>query len=189
MGETAVSEKATFQQIKADLVDWPDDVIQQWLLFYAQPSQAGWPPPESLVGSRWKYLISRPLSWWRNVSWELESLSLEASTFSLTDQHTLIQMYRAYFEGEHNSYSAILDGPDRASSVFKYIYSIGKLPKPPIAMEATGGLTFVDGSHRVVAWLAYVHQHGQGRLDDAAIAPVPLQNVWVGRHGSGELFR
>ena len=48
--------------IKNDLPDWPDDVIEQWLHYFAQ--DCGWPPPEPLGNHRWKGLLGgKPLSW------------------------------------------------------------------------------------------------------------------------------
>jgi hypothetical protein len=55
--------------IKNDLPDWPDDVIEQWLHYFAQ--DCGWPPPEPLGNHRWKGLLGgKPLSWWKKVSWK-----------------------------------------------------------------------------------------------------------------------
>jgi hypothetical protein len=34
--------------IKKDLPNWPDDVIDQWLLYFANEPDCGWPPPDPL---------------------------------------------------------------------------------------------------------------------------------------------
>lgn len=47
--------------IKADLPDWPDDVIEQWLLKFANQSEMGWPPPDPMEGHRWEVLITHPI--------------------------------------------------------------------------------------------------------------------------------
>jgi hypothetical protein len=38
----------TLADIKKDLPAWPDDVIEQWLLYLARRDDTGWPPPEPL---------------------------------------------------------------------------------------------------------------------------------------------
>jgi hypothetical protein len=39
--------------IKKDLPAWPDDVIDQWLHFFANEKDLGWPPPDPLGDHRW----------------------------------------------------------------------------------------------------------------------------------------
>jgi hypothetical protein len=49
--------------IKKDLPEWPDDVIEQWLLYFANEPDCGWPPPEPLGAHRWAGLLGgKPLS-------------------------------------------------------------------------------------------------------------------------------
>lgn len=56
-------------EIKSDLPEWPDDVIEQWLHYFANEPDCGWPPPDPLGNHRWKGLLGgKPLSWWKNVS-------------------------------------------------------------------------------------------------------------------------
>lgn len=57
--------------LKRDLPQWPDDVIEQWLLNFANEPDCGWPPPDPLGEHRWAALLGgRPLSWWQNVTWK-----------------------------------------------------------------------------------------------------------------------
>jgi hypothetical protein len=46
----------TVADIRKDLPDWPDDVIEQWLLYFANEADCGWPPPDPLGDHRWKRL-------------------------------------------------------------------------------------------------------------------------------------
>jgi hypothetical protein len=41
-----IRRMTTLQDIKKDLPDWPDDVIDQWLLKLANQTGMGWPPPD-----------------------------------------------------------------------------------------------------------------------------------------------
>jgi hypothetical protein len=43
--------------IQKDLSGWPDDVIDQWLLYFANEPDCGWSPPEPLGNHRWKALL------------------------------------------------------------------------------------------------------------------------------------
>jgi hypothetical protein len=44
--------------IKADLPNWPDDVVDQWVLKLANQSGMGWPPPDPMEGHRWEPLLT-----------------------------------------------------------------------------------------------------------------------------------
>ena len=43
--------------IKKDLPAWPDDVIDQWLLYFANEPDCGWPPPDLLGDHRWARIL------------------------------------------------------------------------------------------------------------------------------------
>jgi hypothetical protein len=54
----------TVEDVKKDLPDWPDDVVDQWLVYFANEPDGGWPPPNPLGDHRWRRLFrGRPLSW------------------------------------------------------------------------------------------------------------------------------
>jgi hypothetical protein len=46
----------TVADIKKDLPDWPDDVVDQWLVYFANEPDGGWPPPNPLGDHRWSRL-------------------------------------------------------------------------------------------------------------------------------------
>lgn len=178
-----------FEKVQNDLPDWPADVIRQWLLVYAQGT-AGWPPPDPLTPeSRWKGLISRPLSWWQGVVWTRVLSPLDKSEICALDRDTQGKMHHAYFGGGYNEYSFISDGRERALSVLLFIREHGTLPAAPIAMKISDGLTFVDGSHRMVAWHIYTELAETNKLSDGAAVRASSQPVWVGEHLSGEYYR
>jgi hypothetical protein len=73
----------TLADIKNELPAWPDDVIRQWLHYFANEPDCGWPPPEPLGDHRWSRLLGgRPLSWWKNVTWKKEKVKCELASLS-----------------------------------------------------------------------------------------------------------
>lgn len=63
----------TRQDIKADIPDWPNDVVDQWLLRLANHPGMGWPAPDPMTGHRWELLLTDPISWWKDVTWTPET--------------------------------------------------------------------------------------------------------------------
>lgn len=45
------------QDIQKDLPGWPEDVIDQWLLYFANEPDLGWSPPEPLGEHRWGHIL------------------------------------------------------------------------------------------------------------------------------------
>jgi hypothetical protein len=73
----------TVAAIKKDLPDWPNDVVEQWLHYFASELDCGWPPPEPLGTHRWKGLLGgKPLSWWKNVTWKKQTLTFNLANLT-----------------------------------------------------------------------------------------------------------
>jgi hypothetical protein len=63
----------TVADIKEKLPNWPDEVVGEWLLYFA--NEIGWPPAEPLGTNRWGGILgNRPLSWWADVTWKEENV-------------------------------------------------------------------------------------------------------------------
>jgi hypothetical protein len=137
-----------FAVIKADLPDWPDEVIEEWLLKLANRGpDTGWPPPERLDGHAWKYILGgRPLSWWKDVTWQLEEHDLKFDALSQASRRIVNQMIDAHINGVANTYSTLLDSKDRFESVARYIAENGTFPKPLVVMQLKDGLSVIDTS-------------------------------------------
>src|SRR6266536_866942 len=43
--------------IRKDLPAWPNDIVEQWLHYFANEPDCGWPPPEPLGDHRWGRLL------------------------------------------------------------------------------------------------------------------------------------
>ena len=75
--------RVSLADIKNNLPTWPDDVIEQWLYYFANEPDCGWPPPEPLGDRRGSRLLGgRPLSWWKDVTWEKEKVKCELASLS-----------------------------------------------------------------------------------------------------------
>src|SRR5271154_5454589 len=78
-----VISMADLAEIKKDIPTWPDDVIDQWLLYFANEPDCGWPPPEPLGNHRWNGLLGgKPLPWWKNVTWEKETVTCDLASLT-----------------------------------------------------------------------------------------------------------
>jgi hypothetical protein len=63
----------TVTDIQKDLPDWPKEVIDPWLIEFANDPGMGWPLPRPYGDHRWGRLLGqREISWWQNVTWKLE---------------------------------------------------------------------------------------------------------------------
>jgi hypothetical protein len=140
----------TATQIKSDLPNFPDQVIDTWLLPLAR--DAGWPPAPF---SRWDaILLDRPLSFWRSLVWErrivpLNWLTLESG--SLARLQGLIEAGH----GANNIYAQqIRDTRKRFRGFVTYLQQHGQLPLPPVVLQTHGQYIVVDGNHRVAAYIS-----------------------------------
>jgi hypothetical protein len=76
--------------IKKDLPTWPDDVIEQWLLYLADREDTGWPPPDPLGDHAWTYILSdKPVAWWSKVEWKLQKMDCSLAKLSKDTRESL----------------------------------------------------------------------------------------------------
>jgi len=79
----------TVEQIKEKLPKWPDKVIEEWLLYFA--NDIGWPPTEPLGADRWGGILgNRPPSWWADVDWKQEKVDCSRTQLSAATQQRII---------------------------------------------------------------------------------------------------
>jgi hypothetical protein len=170
------------KDIQDDLPEWPDDVIDQWLVYFANEPDLGWPPPEPFDNHRWgRILGARPLSWWREVTWKKEKIMCDLASLSTKSRRIVDEMIR-----EINSGKADASTKRRFRDAYHYILNNATFPKPVLAMKVPTGLTVLDGSHRMGAFCALQKMPDENferlRLKKAA----PEQEVWLGTHARGE---
>jgi hypothetical protein len=174
--------------IKTDLPDWPDDVIDQWLLKLANRGpDTGWPPPEDLNGHAWRYILGcRSLAWWKNVTWTLEELDFDYAALSLGTKRIVNAMIDGHINDKPNLYSSMPDSMTRFQAVGRYIAKHGVFPKPPVAIRLVDGLSVLDGNHRVAAFCA-CRGAAEEIVKGGGTAPLDKQRFWVGEHSAGEV--
>lgn len=171
------------EDIQKDLPAWPDDVIDQWLVYFANEPDLGWPPPEPLGNHRWGIILGgRPLSWWREVTWKKETMKCDLASLSQESRAIVTGMITEVSGGKADA-----DTKRRFDHAFHYILNNAAFPKPVIAIKIPSGLTVLDGSHRMGAFCALQMmpdaKFEQLKMKKAA----PEQEVWLGTHVRGEV--
>jgi hypothetical protein len=142
---------ATLADIKNDLPKWPDDVIDQWLLYLANRSDTGWPPPEPLGDHPWTHILGdKSLTWWSKVEWQLNTVDCSFEGLSTNSKAIVTKIYDARINGVRNSFSDE-NTAKRVNSALNYLLRYGVFPKSPIAMRIDSGLSILDGNHRIAA--------------------------------------
>jgi hypothetical protein len=166
--------------IKKDLPLWPDEVIEQWLLKLANRGQdTGWPPPEPLGNHAWKYILGgRPLSWWKAVSWKLESSDLTFDTLCAASKRIVHDMLDGHVNGRPNAISRMPNSRIRFLMAGKYVSEHGTLPEPPLVIRLTDGLSVLDANHRVAA-LCFRRLASERIVNISGVAPEKTHKVWV----------
>jgi hypothetical protein len=169
--------------IQKDLPDWPEDIIEQWLHYFSNEPDCGWPPPEPLDNHRWSRLLGgRPLSWWKNVTWKKEKVKCELASLSPKARADVADIVARMKSG-----AADAGTRKRVAQPWIFIKDHAVFPRPLVTMRIPGGLSLLDGSHRMAAF------NMVQELDSAQFEkinkkkPALEQDVWVGTHSDGEV--
>ena len=169
--------------IQSDLPSWPDQVIGEWLHYFANEPDLGWPPPEPLGQHRWSAILGgRPLSWWKKVTWKKETVICNPAALSEKSRGIVMTMIAEIGNGEADA-----ETKGRYQRALQYILDHGAFPGAIVAMKVPSGLSILDGSHRMGAFC------GAQLMPDSFFeklkkkrAPVE-QEVWIGSHRDGEV--
>jgi hypothetical protein len=174
------------EQVAANLPNFPEDIIEQWMGYYAQSD--GWPPPNPLQGRWYALLAGRPLSYWRGVEWRLEDLSPVCMSLIAECQDLIGQIIRAHELNESNPYSEFMgaEAQQRFHRLIWFLRTNGILPRPPIILEHRGQYEIMDGNHRFAAYLLWTRWQHKPPFQKEPF-PVPLRETvafWVGYAGA-----
>ncbi|MDA9538781.1 hypothetical protein ACM41_21950 [Bradyrhizobium sp. CCBAU 21362] len=172
----------TVEQIKEKLPKWPDKVIEEWLLYFA--NDIGWPPAEPLGTDRWGGILgNRPLSWWAEVEWKEENVDCSRALLSDATQQRIAAVSDPIYA---NTASDVEKGQYRRP--FQYILENGSFANPALVMRDGGRLHFIDGHHRLAA-LTDLREKAPDTLfaKPGRQRPAAEQTVWIGTHAKGEL--
>jgi hypothetical protein len=172
----------TVADIQKDLSDWPEDVIDQWLLYFANEADGGWPPPDPLGHHRWSRLLGgRPLSWWQEVTWEKETVVCDLADFSAKAQAGVNEVIAEVASPKPDAVTK-----RRYDDAFHSILNNSTFPKPILVMMVEDGYSLLDGSHRMAAF-SDLQRIAPEKFEQLSVKKAPLeQKVWVAKHALGE---
>lgn len=168
--------------IKATLPNFPDEVIKDWLLPFAESE--GWPPQLGSDGvplNRWRYLFGRrPFDFIQRLHWKRECKHISIHEILDSSKKTLIQIFEAAILGRHNIMSTSIPNlSERFVSVVKYIHSHGTMPKAPALLCEKDKFYIFDGNHRLSA---YYYCFGYFKVDvetKLMLTTKKDQNYWI----------
>ena len=135
----------TVAQIKETLPNWPDLVVNEWLVYFA--NDIGWPPTEPLGADRWGSILgNRPLSWWARVEWTQDTVDCSRANLSTDTQQRIAAVSDPVYAG---TASEAEKGQYRRP--FQYLLEHGAFANRALAMRDGARLRFIDGHHRLAA--------------------------------------
>jgi hypothetical protein len=171
--QKSIPTDGLFLRIKADLPNFPDEVLAQWIYPFA--NKIGWPPEKSRDPSRWKNLLGATVVDWSMATWALEETDLTQLPFSYFAADGFKCMYRNYVNNESNEYDNLKKegGAERLKLSIKYICEHGRFPKPIIFRKIHGEFEVVDGNHRLLAW--YIVRESREKIK--ALSPQQLDKL------------
>lgn len=138
---------ALFENIKKDLPNFPDKIIQNWLLPIA--NDYGWPPENQ----KWEgILLFKTVEFWQIKKWEKQYINLNKIIFSQDTNDILSGLYNVYIFDQDNSYSNIENGKLRFKNALSYLLENGNFPEPIYLLFNQNQYSIADGNHRFVAW-------------------------------------
>lgn len=142
------------EAIKASFPNFPDQVIESWLLPFA--IERGWPPylADGHTASKgWEYLLlMKPKAFWRACTWNLLSIDLADSDLARGSASAIAQLGMAVLANEQNLYSDIVNSKERFLMAFSYLFKNHQHAAPPILVRQENGFLVVDGNHRLAAY-------------------------------------
>ena len=165
-----------FDQIKSDLPNFPDQVVETWLLPLADTGY-GWPPIQTA-------LLRKSLDYWKKTKWNLGEFSFEFTEMDSGSQISINGLIEANFLGKLNAFSNIIDSQDRLKYMCKYILNHGTFPVPVIVKKKNGYLYTINGNPRIAA-LNYVRSCWANENDRKTLKaqsykpPKPAHAAWI----------
>ncbi len=171
-------------KIQASLTNFPDEIIEHWLLPFAETE--GWPPVEidgTLTG-RWRHLLGTQtnLDYWRNIEWKKEEIDLLPEDFNEASQKQVMQIIESAVFGIQNIMSlSIRDLKDRFNSIVTYFAQHGVFPIPPVLVIENGKYKLLDGNHRVAAYFYCAGYITKSPPQEIVLRTKLKQLAWVGK--------
>lgn len=169
--------------IKDSLPNFPDEVIEDWLLPFAESE--GWPPQLGYDGiplERWRYLFGlRPFSFFQTLDWKKEYKHISIYEIVEKFQIVLFQIFEAAILGRQNEMSfGISNLKERFESVVRHIKTHGSMPKPPaLLLEKDNRYYIFDGNHRLSAYYYCCGYFKVNVESELILTKENKQNYWI----------
>lgn len=167
--------------LQADLPNFPREVLEDWLLPFAQTE--GWPPAvdsEGIPSDRWRPILNeQPLSHWRSVKWAKCEGLVSFQHLHLKTQIMVLAMERGLFGPNDAMSEKIKAWTLRFNRIVEYFAVHGVFPRPPVLLVEDGKLFALDGNHRIAAYLYCLGCFKVGRPQWLQVEPNPIQTYWI----------
>lgn len=173
---------ASIADIQADLTGWPDEVVDEWILYFVNDG-LGWPPPEPYGVHRWGRILGRrPISWWKNVNWKLAKANFAVAFLAPKSKGIVETIIRNV-----DQRLADKDTTRRFANAFHYVLDNASLPNAISAMQTPEGLLLLDGNHRMSAFCSLQRMPEDWFEKKGKKKAAIEQPIWIGTHPKGEL--
>jgi hypothetical protein len=150
------------QAITNDLPNFPEQIIQNWLLPITK--EIGWSPKHN---ENWYNIpMNGSIDYWRSMVWEKQII--EFNNLRLTN------IYHVEINEMANNYYKGIDSVYNSCKRIKYSINLiknKKLLKPIILISSNNGYEIADGNHRITAYKI---------SRDKNIINNPKLETWVG---------
>lgn len=183
--EGIVMDENLFNEIRATLPNFPDEILREWLLPFAKTE--GWPPadgPYEMPKGRWKYLLTRrALAYWSNLQWQKVQSHISANALTPRSLQIIVSLAMGAICGEVNIYTMqITNLKERFFQVIDHLKEYGTLPKPPVLVKRPSGFDIIDGNHRLAAYYyAYGYLDIPGIEGGVLLNAAEEQDFWIGQ--------
>ncbi len=172
-----------------DLPNFPEDVVEQFLLPYAE--ELGWPPGkcENDPSNRWKYILRlNDLTYWRQLKWNKKTLKLLPHKLLPKDIETVVDLMRSNVLEQTTLLSITMpDSKERFERICTYLKNEGVYPGT-VAIEQMGDrFRIIDGCHRLAA---YFYLCGWFKIEDDKVPCLSVmeeQEYWVAEEGINKI--
>jgi hypothetical protein len=173
---------ATIADIQKDMTGWPDQVVEEWILYFVNDG-LGWPPPDPYGDHRWgRILGQRPMSWWQRVTWNLESAEFAVASLAPKSRGIVSGIIhdidrRGADEGTTRRYR----------NAFHFILDTAGVPNAICGMRTPEGLLLLDGNHRMSAFCSLQRMPAGWFEKKGKKKATVEQPIWIGLHPENEL--
>jgi hypothetical protein len=163
--------------------NWPAEVVDPWLLEFANDPDMAWPPKEPYGDHRWGRLLGqRPVSWWKDVSWVLEEVDCGISKLTPKTRTDIADIRQEISGGAPSETTK-----RRWDNIFRFVLNAGTFPVAPVLIRRPEGLSLIDGTHRLAVLNTLQSMPAQKFASLGLAKPAVVQSAWIGKHKDNEL--